>query len=62
MTESKQDTAEEATERKPGRERSAEESITFISENGYKLVEENFCVGNASIRLIDILKEVLDES
>ena len=33
-----------------------------ISENGYKLVEENFCVGNASIRLIDILKEVLDES
>ncbi len=33
-----------------------------ISENGYKLVEENFCVGNASIRLIDILKEVLDEN
>ena len=33
-----------------------------ISENGYKLVKENFCVDQASIKLIEILREVVSGS
>lgn len=33
-----------------------------ISENGYKLVKQDFCVDRATVRLIEILKEVVSGS
>ena len=33
-----------------------------ISESGYKLVKQEFCVDQATVRLIEILKEVVNGS